>query len=70
MDQKRTNNGWVITGVNPLSQLREVISTVMLWDIAVNKAATNHTHRDVKVQRFNPQEINRQGIVIQQILEL
>lgn len=70
MKQKRANNGWVITGVNPLSQLREVISTEMLWDIAVNKAATNHTHRDVKVQCYNPQEINKQGIVIQQTLEL
>lgn len=70
MKQTRTNNGWVITGVNPLTELREVISTEMLWDIAVNKAATNHTHRDVKVQRFNPQEITKQGIVIQQTLEL
>lgn len=70
MKRTTTNHGWVITGVNPLSQLREVISTEMLWDIAINKAATNHTHRDVKVQRFNPQEINKQGIVIQQTLEL
>lgn len=70
MKRTTTNHGWVIIGVNPLSQLREVISTEMLWDIAINKAATNHTHRDVKVQRFNPQEINKQGIVIQQTLEL
>lgn len=70
MNKASNNHVWLITGINPLSQLREVISTEMLWDIAVNKAATNHTHRDVKVQRFNPQEINRQGIVIQQTLEL
>lgn len=70
MKQTTNNPGWVITGINPLSQLREVISTEMLWDIAVNKAATNHTHRDVKVQRYIPQEINKQGIIIQQTLEL
>lgn len=63
-------HGWVVTGINPLTELREVISTEMLWDIAVNKAAANHTHHDVKVQRYNPQEITTQGIVMQQILEL
>lgn len=68
MKQTRTNHGWVITGVNPLSQLREVISSAMLWDIAVNKAATNHTHRDVKVQRYNPLEVTKQGIIKQQSL--
>lgn len=63
-------HGWVVTGINPLTELREVISTEMLWDIAVNKAAANHTHHDVKVQRYNPQEITKQGIVMQQTLEL
>lgn len=62
MSKTTNNHGWVITGVNPLSQLREVISSAMLWDIAVNKAATNHTHRDVKVQRLNPQEINNPNL--------
>lgn len=70
MKQTTNNHGWVITGVNPLTELREVISTEMLWDVAVSRATTNHTHRDVKVQCFNPQEINKQGIIIQQTLEL
>lgn len=61
-------HGWVITGVNPLTELREVISVEMLWDIAVNKAATNHTHYDVKVQRYNPQEITKQSVIKQQSL--
>lgn len=63
-----TNHGWVITGVNPLTELREVISSAMLWDVAVNKAATNKTHVSVKVQRYNPQEITKQGIIKQQSL--
>ena len=66
MSKTTTNHGWVITGVNPLTELREVISSEMLYDVAVNKAATNHTHIDVKVQRYNPQEINRKGITMQQ----
>lgn len=68
--KQEKKHGWVVTGVNPLTELREVISNEMLWDIAVGRAAVNHTHRDVKVQRFDPQGINRQGIVIQQTLEL
>lgn len=68
MKQTRSNNGWVITGVNPLTELREVISTEMLWDVAVSKATTNHTHINVQVIRYNPQEINNQGIIKQQSL--
>lgn len=68
MKQAITNQGWVITGVNPLSQLREVISGAMLWDIAVNKAATNKSHLNVQVQRYNPQEITKQGVIKQQSL--
>lgn len=68
MKRITTNHGWVITGVNPLTELREVISTEMLWDVAVSKATTNHTHINVQVIRYNPQEINKQGIVKQQSL--
>lgn len=68
MKRTTTNHGWVITGVNPLTELREVISTEMLWDVAVSKATTNHTHINVQVIRYNPQEINNQGIIKQQSL--
>lgn len=68
MKHTRTNHGWVITGVNPLTELREVISSAMLWDVAVNKAATNQTHLNVKVQRYNPLEVTKQGIIKQQSL--
>ena len=68
MKQTTNNHGWVITGVNPLTELREVISNEMLWDVAVSRATTNHTHRDVKIMRYNPQEINKKGVIKQQSL--
>lgn len=68
MNKTKKNHGWVVTGVNPLTQLREVISTVMLWDVAVNKAATNHTHINLKVMRYNQLEVTQQGIIKQQSL--
>ena len=61
-------HGWVVTGINPLTELREVISIEMLWDVAVSKAATNKTHLDVQIMRYNPQIINKQGIIMQQSL--
>ena len=61
-------HGWVVTGINPLTELREVISTEMLWDVAVSKAAINKTHLDVQIMRYNPQIITKQGIIIQQSL--
>lgn len=70
MKRTTTNHGWVITGVNPLTELREVISTEMLWDVAVSKATTNHTHKNVQIVCYNPQDFNKQGVIKQQTLEL
>lgn len=70
MKRTTTNHGWVITGINPLTELREVISTEMLYDVAVKRAAINQTHRDVQVRRYKSRDINKQGIIKQQTLEL
>lgn len=70
MKQTTKNHGWVITGVNPLTELREVISTEMLYDVAVKRALINKTHRDVQVRRYESRDINKQCIIKQQTLEL